>query len=175
MCQPFLEFDSTFIANHRNLFVLEEGEPEWGLGEIHDSYAWYYRPLYSLTRSPGQYNPDKKNVADPDYVAQRSREYMHSTVRIREGFHKRSDALGGFDLVPDLDARKPGTDAGKDGLRSGWKWVKQLGNGGIVEIPEMKILGGGEWSAELDLMPKEAQIRVRKGTKGEDAGLSLLD
>jgi hypothetical protein len=134
--------------------MLKEGGPKWGLGNIKDSYTWYYHPTGKLIRSPGQYNPGKDNKSDLNYVAKRSGEYMHSTVRVREGVHPRGDSLKDFNLKPD-------SEAGKDSLRSGRKWVKRLGNGEMVEIPEMRILG----KLERSLMQEEIQELVSKGLK----------
>lgn len=175
MIKPFLEFDPVTqrITFQRHNRMQANGAPGWGLGIIADSYTWLYRPAFSQYRTPGQYNPGNNNVSDLQYVAKGSREYMHASVRMREGAHPRTRALVNFELVEDAEAFKPDTVAAKDGLRSGRMWVKKVGND-TVEIPEMRIMGG-EYSAERDLMSVDTQKIVSKGTKTEVAELSLLD
>lgn len=162
MCRPFLEFDSTTEAlrqQRHDEMAADTKRPGWGLGTVDDSYVWYYRAAYQSVRTPGQYNPAKNNISDPNYVAQGSREYMHASVRIRNYLNLSINAMSGFQLVPD-------PDTGKDDLRSGWKWVKRLENGQTVEIPEIRILGDAN-SAERGLMSKDSMRVVEKGTTGE--------
>lgn len=175
MCRPFLEFDpiAEWISYRHNLDMAADGPPRWTLGFV-DSYTWIDTPAFSQIRTPGQYNPNKNNTSDGTYVAQRSREYMHASIRIRDKLLARTKALEGFNLVKDTDATKPDTAAGMDELRSGWKWVKKLGNGGIVELPEMGILGGKD-SWERELMSDKVVQMVREGTKEEGVAPSLLD
>lgn len=114
----------------------------------------------SRTRTPGQYKPELLEGSD----LKTTREYMHSSVRIRlkslgsEGWGIKSTALKDFDLVEDVDARK-------DDRRSGWKWVKKLPSGEIIEIAEMRVKWDHEGLAvERRLMGNDTLEEVDEGT-----------